>query len=321
MKKTVDDNVDFSALKSTARLVAKELVARGVEVYVVSSAHGLIKYKHGGRWHYLRSVLSDKESAVASNITRNKVLTTLFCRHIGVKCPEIWDTIEPLENFIKRFGLVVVKPVSGAHGAGITTGINSVKGAESAIDYALSKGASDYFIQQQVGGQDCRVVCIDGNVVAALRRVPASVIGDGKSNLKRLIELENQRPERGESLQSSYLKIDMSAAKSYLGDRLDDEIPKKGEKVQVVGVSNISLGGDGEDITDIIPESMIETSKNLARELQMGIVGIDFMWDEEASSEAYVLEVNAVPGIDIHETPRYGKPRNVVKKFVDYILK
>lgn len=312
-------NDEILKLKSTASLVAKELSSRGVEVRIISSAHSLMQYRHNGVWHYLRSVQGDKEPAVTANLTRDKSLTAIVCATVGVPHPILWDKEETLADFIRRMGQVVVKPISGAHGDGITVGVDTVESANIAIGRALATGAADYLVQQQVTGYDYRVVCIAGKFAAALKRTPASVIGDGSATIQELIDEENKNPERGEPRLSDFIKINTEAARAYLGDRYFQEVPSIGKEVQVIGVSNIGLGGKGEDVTDDIPDMIVQSSEALASELNMGIVGFDFMWDE-VSDQAYLIEVNAVPGIDIHESPRYGTPRGTVKKLVDYLL-
>lgn len=86
----------------------------------------------------------------------------------------------------------------------------------------------------------------------------------------------------------------------------------------MVGVPNLSMGGSAIDVTDSIPNSMLESSHKIIDELHMGICGVDFLWD--GKNEPCLIEINATPGIDMHDDPQYGTPRGAIRAFVDYIL-
>lgn len=309
--------MDRSDLRITTRLIYDELVARKISVEILSTKSSLLRYYYQEKWHYLRSTLSDKEAAIPYVIAQNKQLTGELCGRLGILYPKSSTNVQEASELLSECGRVVVKPLAGAHGDGVSLDVVSEAQLQVAIEWAL-RFNKNIIIQQQMAGDDYRVLMIDGRYVAALRRIPAQVIGDGVSTLRECIARENQDPSRGENYTTSKEKISLDVAARYLGDRLDSEIPAFGEAVRVVDVPNLSAGGDAEDRTDNVPEAMIRSAELIVGELGMGICGVDFIWDGEDTP--YLIEINATPGIDMHDMVQFGAPRGAVSAFVDYLL-
>lgn len=305
-------------LKVTMRYTYYELQRRGVPVTILSTDPSLVEYQHRGEWHLLHSTLGQKESALAYAIAENKTLTSVLCQKFGWPHPASrrYDQ-ETASEFLERYAPLAIKPLNGAHGNGITLGVESDDQLATAVTRA-EKFGKNILLQQMVTGDDYRVVCIDGRFVAALRRIPASVSGDGIRSVRALIEDENNNPERGSNYEKALERIPLDAAEAYLGERIET-IPEEGEIVRVVGVPNLSSGGRAEDATDSIPEQMKAIAVAVAKELKMGVCGVDFIWDGVAAP--WLIEINANPGLDMHDTPLFGTPRGVIKKLVDYLLK
>ena len=307
--------------KITTKLIYYELVRRNIEVEIISTDMSLMRYADlHGKWHYLRSTLSDKENAQAFVVARNKYLTGIFCERLGVPHPKTFlSTDEGAYDILHQASQVVVKPLDGAHGDGITVGVDSLEKLQEAIERA-KQVSPKVLLQQQVEGDDYRVLFINKKYIATIRRSPAAVIGDGISTVRQLIEKENMNPLRGSNYEKSMEYISLEAAHAYIGDKLDSDIPEAGESYRVVGVANLGSGGSAEDVTDSIPESMKLHAEALVKELDMGICGVDFMWTGRQEDTPYGIEINATPGIDMHDDPLFGTPRGAISSFVDYLL-
>lgn len=312
---------DPNDLKITAKLIYREFERRGVPIEVIDSSMGLLLYTdYEGEKHYLRSTLSDRENAQAYVIAKNKYLTMLFCSRLNLPHPLTYlSTDQASESIIAEGRSAVVKPLDGAHGEGITVGVDNLIDLGKAVERA-QRVSSKVLIQERIAGDDYRVLFIGGEFAAAIRRSPACVIGDGISTVRGLIEIENMNPLRGSNYEKSLEYIPIDSAALYLGDKLDTYIPENGEKVQVVGVANLSSGGSAQDATEIIPKSMIDYSARLVNELRMGICGVDFMWSGNQEDEPMIIEINATPGIDMHDDSMFGTPRNTIPRFVDFLL-
>ncbi len=213
---------------------------------------------------------------------------------------------------------VVVKPVSGHKGQGVTTGIRSEEEVRKAFKNIIknqdenvpSDGA---IVQKQVEGYDHRLLSIGGKFVAALERVPAYVIGDGENNIEKLIELENDKKIREDNPRSPLTKIIIDEdLLDYLKlqDLSLETVPQKGEKIVLRRVANISQGGVSINVTDKIHPKNIKLVEDIAKYFNVTALGIDVLtadisvpWDE---GDFGIIEINAGPGVFMHLKPAYG---------------
>ncbi|NCU40584.1 hypothetical protein EOL73_02390 [Candidatus Saccharibacteria bacterium] len=304
-------------LKVTMRLVYQELQQRGIPVKILSTDPSLVEYQYREQWHLLHSTLGEKEPAIAYAIAENKTLTSVLSQKMGWPHPASQQYNEAnASQFLEQYRPLAVKPLNGAHGNGITLGVESDEQLLKAVKHA-EKFGKKVLLQQMVSGDDYRVLCIDGRYVAALKRIPACVKGDGIHSVRELIIQENKNPERGSNYSKALEYISLDTAKGFLGESIEN-IPLAGEVMQVVGVPNLGSGGRAEDKTDLIPEQMIDIAISIAKKLKMGVCGVDFIWD--GNDNLWVIEINANPGIDMHDDPKFGVPRGVITALVDYLL-
>lgn len=309
-------------LANTVALVYEELLNRGVVAEIVSTRPSLIKYEIDGRVHYLHSVVSDNESAVAYVVAQNKWLTSMVCDDLGVPHPTsltVKDYSVEAVEFLREHKNIAVKPLSGAHGNGITLSIDSRDALKSAISVAKEYD-STILLQEMVGGDDIRLVFVGGIFAAAICRTPAQVVGDGRHTLRELIGIENMSPDRGGDVfaDTHRKKIPISHATSYLGHRYETEVPGAGQEVRVVGPANLGTGGWARDVTDEAPSCLIRDAKKIVDTLQFSVCAVDFLY---SSPDDYCLiEINSAPGLNIHDDGRFGPPRGVVALYVDNLL-
>jgi cyanophycin synthetase len=208
----------------------------------------------------------------------------------------------------------------GSHGKGITVGVDTEEKLESAIRYAKQiYPESDVLVQEQFQGEDLRILIIDGEMVAATRRVPAQVHGNGVSTVLELIRAENNNGSRTSDYSDKLCKINEEKAVRYLGDGIN-AIPRENEVVQVVGTANIGSGGHAEDVTDDVPSAISDDAVRLANALGAFVCGVDFLYDRQ-SNRWILLEANTSPSFGLHLHPTLGSPRAVDEKFVDALLK
>lgn len=306
-------------MTNTPTYIYKELKKRGIKVEVVDSKYGLMRYHHKGRWHLLRGCVTHKASSVATFICNRKSVAEIFASRSGMPVPasESFESFDQALRFIKKHGSIAVKPLDAAHGYGISLNVGSKTELIKALRRAKKHSMRPPLLQQMVGGHDVRIMIIDGKYAAAVMRVPAMVTGDGKHTVLELIERENEKPYRSKGRRGRLGVISLDAAKAFLKRRLS-KVPKKGEKVSVIGMGNTSIGGHAEDYTDRLPAKIYRKAEKFARELKLPVCGVDIMLDKDG--KYHFIEANASPGFGPHHHPRVGAERDVTATFVDMIL-
>lgn len=309
-------------LNNTANFIYKELKRRQVPVEVVSEEHSLIRFFHNNRWQMLKSCLTERASYSSCYICNTKPMSEVVARTVGFPVPTsaMYESMDQAVEFMASNAPIVVKPVDAAHGYGVTVNIKTKSDLKKALTVARQYSTEPAILQKMVNGHDARLLIINGKYVAAVRRVPAFVTGDGEHTIEQLIEIENQRPDRKDiavKMRGRMARISLDSAKAYLKRKIN-RIPKAGEVVSVVGVGNTSLGGHAEDITEDIPREMYEKAEAFAEKLHLPVCGVDVLIDD--TGEYHFLEANASPGFGPHHHPRAGKARDVTRVFVDMLI-
>ncbi len=214
---------------------------------------------------------------------------------------------------------VVIKPVAGHKGQGVTTGIESIPEAKKAFNNIVKAAAEEgvafegALVQQQIYGFDHRILTIGGKFVACLKREPAFVTGDGQSTIKELIDKDNELEIRADTARSPLAKIKLDEDMIdylQLQGKTPETIPDEDEKVVLRRVANISAGGVSFNVTDQMHPKNIEMAENIAKFLHVTALGIDVLaqdiskpWDE---GDFGIIEINAGPGVFMHLAPAFG---------------
>ena len=214
---------------------------------------------------------------------------------------------------------VVVKPVAGHKGQGVTTGIESEKEVRKAYQNIISMSEENdvqfegALVQQQIYGTDHRLLSVGGKFAAALERVPAYIDGNGKDTIEELIRVENDKLVRLDNARSPLCKINID---DDLTDYLDlqklslSSVPNDDERIVLRRVANISQGGASINVTDKIHPQNIKLVEDIAKYFTVTCLGIDVLakdiskpWDE---GDFGIIEVNAGPGVFMHLAPAIG---------------
>ncbi len=238
---------------------------------------------------------------------------------------------EEIQETVDKLGFpVVIKPVAGHKGQGVTTGIESMEEAFKAynniVNAATEAGLAfeGALAQQQIYGYDHRILTIGGKFVACLKREPAFVMGDGTQTIKELIDEDNRLEIRADTARSPLAKILLDA------DMIDfltlqgltpDAVPAKDEKIVLRRVANISAGGVSFNVTDEMHPENIKMAENIAKFFNVSALGIDVLakdigtpWHE---GNFGIIEINAGPGVFMHLAPAFGGSIDVPAAIMD----
>lgn len=266
---------------------------------------------------------TDHHGSVTLRLLENKPLTIALLQQEGFPVPEeiLTDDIRAAEEFLKRHGRVVVKPVSNTGGIGITTDITTPEELARAFNRArtLSNVTDEQkraIVQQHLAGEDCRVLVINQKHLFAIQRIAAHVVGDGQTTVNDLVTAWNATRKVECHIQLSEL-TDELLAKQHL---TLDSVPAVAQRVLLAYVSNYHAGGRLRDVTDELGDDIRETALRAARYFNMPIVGVDFMTDDHTRTAGLIIELNGTPDITIHHFPDEGVARDVAGPVIDMLF-
>ncbi|MFL2570323.1 MAG: cyanophycin synthetase [Parvicellaceae bacterium] len=312
---------------STASIIA-EAEARNIP-WMRLNRYSLCQLGYGANQKRIQATVTSQTSSIGVELACDKDDTKHLLEQAEVPIPngDIIRTERGLKEVIEDIGYpIVIKPVNGNHGRGITTNINSLD--DALIAFASAKEISRLVIvEKYVVGEDFRILVINNKMVAAAKRSPAHVIGDGKSTIKELIDKVNEDPRRGFGHEKVLTKIDINNLTLEIlkeNELTPESIIKSGEYVKLKNTANLSTGGTAEDVTDLVHPSNVFMAERISKIIDLDICGIDIMAETLTkpieNTGGAVLEVNAGPGFRMHLQPSSGLPRNVASSVVDMLF-
>lgn len=318
-----------AALGPSTESLVKEAEARDIP-WMPLSARAMIQLGYGVHQKRVQATLSDYSGILGVELACDKEGTKQILRDAGVPVPRgtVVYYLDELEAAIEDVGgyPIVIKPLDGNHGRGITIDIRNWEEAEKAYDVArnVSRAA---IVERYYRGRDHRVLVVNGKVVAVAERVPAHVVGDGKFTVQELIDLTNSDPNRGEGHDNVLTKIIVDRTSLDLLDRQGytlDTVLNTGEICYLRATANLSTGGIAVDRTDDIHPENIWLAQRVAKIIGLDIAGIDVVTPDITvplrEVDGVIVEVNAAPGFRMHVCPSVGLPRNVAAPVMDMLF-
>ena len=316
LKGVRDDNM----LGPSTASIVEAARRRDIPFYRLTEDTSYIQLGHGCRQQRCQATVTGKTSILGHGIADDKDWTKQILGDAGVPVPRgqicySWD--EALEAAAYIGYPVVTKPLSGNHGRGVTTNIATEDELREGFDAAVRHHDS-VVVEQFIRGEDHRLLVIDGKLVAAARRRPAHVVGDGKATLRELIDKENADPRRGVGHENllTQIHIDEQTERMVEGAGLTfDSVIPGDEIVWLKSTANISTGGTATDFTDDVHPEVKYAAERIGRLIGLDIIGIDLLAETLTKpldqQDGGVVEVNAGPGFRMHLSPTRGKSRPV----------
>lgn len=302
---------------------------RGLTVtFVKDSKH--FRISSGNNTHFFTgSALIDDELCLrAGQICHYKEVTKQYLSKNNVSVPkgkyfDHSNTNEEVLSYAESFDFpLVLKPTNGSSGAGVFANVKDLVSLKECLVYVRTQlNYKSIIIEERIEGDDIRVFVVGNKVIAAAKRVPANITGNGKDSIKKLIKYKNIERNKNIMLRKSPIIIDKEVLDSLklLGYNLSS-IPRKGEKIFLRDKCNVSAGGDHVDITDDLPDRVKDIAIRAIKTvpgLQHG--GVDVMYNvDNSDNPCAVIEINSRAMICGHLYPWEGKPREVIAALIDY---
>ena len=308
--------------------IIEEAALRGIP-WIRLNKHSLCQLGYGENQKRIQATVTSETSSIGVELACDKEDTKFMLEQAEVPVPkgEIIRRESSLAETCAYVGFpLVVKPVDGNHGRGITVNIQTLEEAQTAFD-AAKKISNAVIVEKYITGVDYRLLVINNRFVAAALRTPAHVVGDGTSSIQSLIDQVNADPRRGyghekilTQITVNDLTVGLITAKGYT---LSSILPQ-GETLILKDTANLSTGGTAEDVTDFVHPANIAMAERISRIIDLDICGIDIMTTDISKplkeTGGAVLEVNAGPGFRMHLAPAKGLPRNVAAPVIDKLF-
>jgi cyanophycin synthetase len=307
--------------------IVEEAVSRNIP-WIRLGTNSLVQLGYGINQMRFQATITCKTSSIAVDIACNKEQTKkmLEMASIPVASGSICIDEESLAEVIKKIGYpIVLKPLGGNHGKGASINVTNWDDAVAGLAFAQVYGKR-VIVEKFITGFDFRILVIDNKLVAAAKRVPAHVIGNGTDNIQQLIDTTNLDPRRGYGHENVLTQIDVDRDTEDLLEKLGytlETIPRIGEIVFLKSTANLSTGGTSVDVTDMMHPENIFLAERISRVIGLDICGVDIMAENLTQplkeNGGVILEVNAAPGFRMHLAPSEGLPRNVAAPVIDML--
>ncbi|HEU4433160.1 MAG TPA: cyanophycin synthetase [Pyrinomonadaceae bacterium] len=309
----------------TTRAIIDAAEKRGIPVKRDGTGSRL-QLGYGKNLRYVQAAATDQTSMIAVELAQDKAQTNERLSRNGIPVPNgivvrsLDEANQALDTLIKP---VAVKPLTGHQGLGVSLEVSTPEEMKVAFE-AATEFSSKVLVEEMFAGRNFRVVVIGGKVVAASERRPCTVVGDGVSSIRELIEIENQNPLRGVGHERPLTKIkvdaDVRTHLAHVGMSLDT-VPAASERITLSNRTNLSVGATARDVTDEVHPSTARLCQRAARLIGLDICGVDLVIDDIAKpiTSGGVIEVNAAPGLRMHHFPSEGAARDVGRALVDSV--
>jgi cyanophycin synthetase len=315
---------------STASLVNAG-IARDIP-WMRLNEYSLIQLGYGKYQKRIQATITSETDYIATDLASDKKATNRILGDLGLPVPrQISATsAEDAVKAAKRIGFpVVVKPLDGNHGNGISINLMTAEAVTEAFDFALAnnKRGRTIIVETFIEGLDHRMLVIDGKLEAVSKRVPGHIVGDGTHTAAELIEIVNSDPRRGVGHEKVLTRLELDkTAIEHLAEVGYDEntVLAEGEVVFLRSTANLSTGGTAVDVTDIVHPDNRNMAERAIKAIGLDIGGVDFLTADISQSykdiPAGICEVNAAPGFRMHVAPSEGKPRDVSGAVMDMLF-
>jgi len=289
----------------------------------------LVQLGHGKFQRRIQATVTSETRHTAVEIASDKRLTNQILHSLGLPVPRqrmVYDAEEAVAAAEHLGYPVVVKPLDGNHGRGVSINLRDAEQVRVGFENAYER-ASTVIVETYQEGHDYRILVVDGKVIAVSQRVPGHVVGDGTHTIAELIDLVNSDPRRGVGHEKvlTRLELDQQALR-LLEDAGHTEatVLPAGETFYLRSTGNLSTGGTAIDKTDVLHHDNRVMAERAVKAIGLDVGGVDYISPDIARSHQEVggaiVEINAAPGFRMHVAPTEGKPRDAAGPVIDMLF-
>jgi len=308
--------------------IVQAAVRRGIPFRRLNN-ESLVQIGYGAKQHRILAAATDRTSAVAEDVVQDKDLTKQLLAAIGVPVPRgrAVTSAEDAWAAAQDIGVpVVIKPKDGNQGRGVAVNLHTREQVMAGYAAALAR-SEEVLVEKYALGADYRLLVVNNKLVAAARREPPQVTGDGRRTIRQLVEEVNKDPRRGEHHATSLSKIPLDEiALGVLAEQglTAESVPAAGQVVLLRRNANLSTGGSATDVTDLVHPEVAARVVDAVRMVGLDIAGVDVIAQDISrpleQQGGVIIEINAAPGLRMHLEPSFGQSRPVGEAIVNMMF-
>ena len=312
---------------STAALV-RAAEERGIP-WLRLNQRSLIQLGHGRFQQRIQATVTGRTPHISVELASDKEETNKILALLGLPVPRqelVVDNSSAVRAARKLGGGVVTKPYNGNHGRGISINLTTDDEVREGFEAAREHSRS-VIVETYIAGDDHRLLVVNGELIAATRRTPGHVVGNGSSDIAELVDRVNADPRRGVGHEKVLTRLELDAQADLMLERVGYNhfsVPAEGEVVYLRSTANLSTGGTATDVTDIIHPDNRDMAVRAVRAIGLDVGGVDFITTNIAESYKTIgggiCEINAAPGFRMHVAPSEGTPRDAAGPVIDMLF-
>lgn len=291
--------------------------------------YSLVQFGHGKWQRRIQATITSETRHIAVDIASDKEETNQLLGDLGlpVARQRLVRGETSAADAAERIGFpVVVKPLNANHGRGVSIRLTDKDQVREGFTIAREHSRT-VIVESYIEGLDHRLLVVNGELVAASKRVPGHVVGDGKSTIEELVDVVNSDPRRGVGHEKVLTRIELDRqAEKAMGKAGYDAatVLPEGEVLYLRSTANLSTGGTAVDVTDVIHPANRDMAVRAAKAVGLDVCGVDFLTTDITKSYrthgGAICEVNAAPGFRMHVAPSEGTPRDVAGPVMDMLF-
>lgn len=256
------------------------------------------------------------ESAVGASIVHHKHLTKEFLLQHGIRTPHgtvVHSAEEAVAAAAQLPGPVVVKPVGGGLGRGVSVDLRGEDEVRDAYAEAVRRRPQAVLVEEYIDVEaEYRCMATENTCVAVVQRVLPFVLGDGASTVGELVAAKNLARKENPALHNLPIPREQVMDRTLARQGLNrDTVLDDGVRVTVRNVGGLSGGGEPHERSAEVSAELKELAhRSVAAIPGLRWAGIDVV-TARGTGTPYVIEINVRAGYGAATFPLAGAPVDV----------
>ena len=221
---------------------------------------------------------------------------------------------------------LIVKPAGQSVSRGVTL-VRDEASLERAVARVFALFDKGVVVERRIRGPEWRVLMLASGRYAAYRRIHPSVLGNGRSTVRELID-ERQRQREEFFASRRYLRhahappLGGVVRRTLLEQRLRlDSVVARGRRVSLSLTQTHEIENTSEDATALLSRAKQRKLLQIVKRLGAARLGFDLIGAPiSAGRFPAILEVNSRPFLVRHEEPDRGDPQPAARMLLDMFL-